>query len=155
MENNNKDNNFQPKKISTAVERKLDELAEQGNTFFDYGKLDEALKVWSKGLEMIPEPHNCYAESVWFLASIGDIWFSQREYKKALECFEAARTNLSGEGLNNPFILLRTGQCCFETGDVDAAAEFLLSAYMLEGEEIFDEDNEKYFEFLQNREELD
>ena len=140
--------------FSAETEQKMDELAEQGNALFDLGRTDEALKVWTEGLDLIPEPKNCYAQSVWFLASIGDIWFDRKNFPKALECFEAARTNLSGQGMNNPFVLLRAGQCYYETGDEDMAAELLLSAYMLEGEEIFEEDDEKYFDFLSSREEL-
>ena len=46
------------------------------------------------------------------------------------------------------------GECCLEIGDEKNALEYLLWAYMFEGEEIFAPDDEgeddgaKYFEFL-------
>ena len=58
---------------------------------------------------------------------------------------------MTGEGYGNPFIMLRLGECCLEIGDEKNALEYLLRAYMFEGEEIFapdDEGEDKYFEFL-------
>lgn len=46
------------------------------------------------------------------------------------------------------FILLRLGQCFLETNNTEQAKEFLLRTYMIEGKAIFEEENEKYFQFL-------
>ena len=48
---------------------------------------------------------------------------------------------------DNPFILLRLGENYLEMEDETNATEFLLRAYMLEGEKIFKEDW-KYFQWL-------
>jgi hypothetical protein len=58
-------------------------------------------------------------------------------------------------GIGNPFIHLRLGQCQFETGNLDSAADELTSAYALEGEELFADDDPKYFEFLKTKNTLD
>ena len=61
---------------------------------------------------------------------------------------------LSGDGYGNPFIMLRLGECCLEIGDEKNAVEYLLRAYMMEGKEIFEpdedgeDDGQKYFDFL-------
>lgn len=105
-------------------------------------------------MNLIPEPQQFFAETVWFLASIGDIYFQQRMYSKAHEYFDNARGNLSGEGYGNPFVMLRLGECCLELGDEKNALEYLLRAYMFEGKKIFDpideseNDESKYWEFL-------
>ena len=75
-------------------------------------------------------------------------------YPQAHQCFDKARGNLSGAGYGNPFIMLRLGECCLEIGDEKNAIEYLLRAYMMEGKEIFEpdengeDDGQKYFDFL-------
>lgn len=51
--------------------------------------------------------------------------------------------------------MLRLGQSAFELGKKERATENLLRAYMLEGKEIFEEDDKKYFEFLKSKVDLD
>ncbi len=137
---------------------KLDILAEAGNQFEADGQRGEALAVWKEGLALIPEPQQFYGETVWFLASIGDVYFQQGDYKEALACFDSARGNLSGDGYGNPFVMLRLGECFLETGDEKNALEYLLRAYMLEGRDIFEgddgDDEMKYFEFLRTHVDL-
>lgn len=133
--------------LSRKIKKKLDEFAEIGNQLEDKEQYDKAIQAWQEGLDLIPEPKQMYSETIWFLASIGDVYFSQHKYVEAYECFDKARGNLSGEGYANPFIMLRLGESCLEIGDEKNAIEYLLRAYMLEGKDIFEEDL-KYFEFL-------
>lgn len=142
-------------KVSEQLQSELDELAEEGNKYFDNNKYDKALEIWKRALDLIPEPKKRISETVWFLTSIGDIYFLQGKYEEAFDNFEDARNNLSGEGINNPFILLRLGQSAFELEKKELATENLLRAYMLEGKEIFEEDDKKYFEFLKSNVDLD
>ena len=48
----------------------------------------------------------------------------------------------------NPYAMLRIGQCYLETGDENKAKEYLLRAYVSEGQKFFKGDNPKYLEFL-------
>ena len=135
--------------ITPEIKVKLDELAVKGNQLEDEEQYEKAIQVWEEGLRLIPEPQQFYSETVWFLAAIGDVYFNQGLHVKAHECFDKARGNLSGEGYGNPFVMLRLGQCCLELGDEKNATEYLLRAYMMEGKEIFDmEEEAKYFNFL-------
>lgn len=133
--------------IMPETKAKLDELAERGNQLEEEERYEEAIQV-------IPEPQQFYSETIWFLAAIGDVYFQKELYSKAHECFDKARGNLSGEGYGNPFIMLRLGECCLEIGDEKNATEYLLRAYMMEGNEIFEpdedgeDDGQKYFDFL-------
>ena len=47
-------------------------------------------------------------------------------------------------GTGNPFVWLRLGQSAFELGNAKQATDALLSAYMLEGDEIFEDEDPKY-----------
>lgn len=140
--------------LSEEIQEKMDELAQKGNRLEKEGRLAEAVVAWQAGLALIPEPQQFYGQTVWFLAAIGDVYFQQGEYALAHECFDKARGNMTGEGYGNPFVMLRLGECCLEIGDEKNALEYLLRAYMFEGEEIFAPDDEgeddgaKYFEFL-------
>ena len=142
-------------KVSEQLQSELDELAEEGNKYFDNNEYDKALEIWKRALDLIPEPKKRISETVWFLTSMGYIYFLQGKYEEAFDNFEDARNNLSGEGINNPFILLRLGQSAFELEKKELATENLLRAYMLEGKEIFEEDDKKYFEFLKSNVDLD
>ena len=143
------------KEISEQLQYELDMRAEEGNKCFDNNEYDKALEIWKKALDLIPEPKKNFSEAVWFLTSIGDIYFIQEKYEEAFNNFEDAKNNLSGDGINNPFILLRLGQSALELGKKELATENLLRAYMLEGKEIFEEDDKKYFEFLKSKIDLD
>lgn len=133
--------------LSDEISEKIDDLAEQGNIFFDDEQYDKALDIWLKALSLIPSPHNCYAESVWFMTSVGDAYFMQDNFSKAHEYFENAYTNISGDGTFNPFIVMRLGQCCLEKDFKDKATEYLLRAYMLDSE-VFEYEEPKYIDFL-------
>ena len=140
--------------LTPEIRAKLDELAEKGNELEGAALYEEAIQTWNEALNLIPEPQRFYSEAIWFLAAIGDIYFQQRQYEKAHDCFDKARGNLSGAGYGNPFIMLRLGECCLEIGDEKNAVEYLLRAYMFEGREIFEpdedgnDDGKKYFDYL-------
>ncbi len=144
----------EPNSLTPRIKAKLAELAEKGNRLEYEEHYEEAIQAWKEALHLIPEPQQLYSETVWFLAAIGDIYFQRKQYEKAHQCFDKARGNLSGEGYGNPFIMLRLGECCLEIGDEKNAIEYLLRAYMFEGREIFEpdedgnDDGKKYFDYL-------
>ena len=61
----------------------------------------------------------------------------------------------SPDGLGNPYIHLKLGECQFEMGNFEKAANELTRAYMSEGPEIFEGEDQKYFEFLSTRIRMD
>jgi hypothetical protein len=85
----------------------------------------------------------------WILAAVGDANFLGGY-------FQAGRDNLSKamhcpDAIGNPFLHLRLGQCQFEIGNLERAADELTRALMGGGEEIFQEDDPKYWEFLKTK----
>ncbi len=48
----------------------------------------------------------------------------------------------------NPFILLQLGQSFQELKEKDLARDYLMRAYMIEGNEIFENEEEKYFDMI-------
>ena len=127
----------------------VDDYAKEGDALCDQGKLSEAIEIWKQGLASLPEPINAQSEAVWFQVSIGDTYFMQGQYERAYGYLLEAKSNLSGEGATNPFVMMRLGQSAYELGK-DDSREYLLRAYMLEGEGIFEEENEKYLESIKD-----
>ena len=90
------------------------------------------------------------------LSETGNEAMESEDYAKAISCFLMGNYGKSLEFFrkcynigetDNPFILLRLGENYLEMEDETNATEFLLRAYMLEGEKIFKEDW-KYFQWL-------
>lgn len=126
-----------------AFGKSIDEIAENGNALFDEEKYMQAVEVWQEGLELLEKPLNAQSEAVWFQASIADALFMLGEYERAYSYLLDAKADLSGEGYADPFVMMRLGQCAYELKKEDFK-EYLLRAYMLAGEEIFENDDEKY-----------
>lgn len=127
---------------------RIDKIAEEGNELYRKGDLDNALKKYSEGYNLIPNPKKLYSESLWFEVAIGDIFFDNKKYDEAIIYYEKAKNNITGNGINNPYILFKYGASAFELNMIIEANEFLLRAYMLSGQDIFNEYDKKYFEFI-------
>ena len=128
----------------------IDDYAEEGNSLCEQGKMDEAIEVWAQGLKILPEPLNSQSEAVWFQTSIGDTYFMQNKFDKSYAWLFEAKSNLSGDGYSNPYVMMRLGQSAMEIGKIEEAREYLLRAYMLEGEDIFSDEDEKYIDCIRD-----
>lgn len=127
--------------------KSTDDYAEDGNKLFDDGKYNQAIQMWLEGLNTLEKPISDHGEAVWFQTSIADAYFMLEEYEKAYSFLWDAKSNLSGEGYTNPFVMLRLGQCSHEMGK-EEAVEYLLRAYTLAGYEVFENEDDKYFELI-------
>ena len=136
--------------LTDEICEQIEELSEKGNEYFENENYKEAIKIWKQALLLIPNPQNVYSESQWLETSIGDAYFLTENYTEALEFFQSAKNNLEENAYVNPFIMLRLGQTLFENQQKENAIEYLLRAYMSEGKEIFENDDEKYFNFLKS-----
>ena len=140
---------IQNKEMTDEMSELIDSLSEQGNEEMENENYDKAIEYFNQAFEIIPEPKYDWGASAWLYASIGDAKFCMEEYEIALDNLQQAYKIYGPENLN-PFVLLRIGQCYFHLQDEKNATEFLLRAYMLEGEEIF-EGAEDYFDFLKSK----
>jgi tetratricopeptide (TPR) repeat protein len=134
--------------LSDEICDQIEDLSEKGNEYFEEENYQEAINIWEKALTKIPNPQNYYSESQWLETTIGDAFFHLGKHSKALEHFQNAKNNIEENAYENPFIMLRLGQTFLEKNNNEEAKEFLLRAYMFEGTEIFSEEDQKYFKFL-------
>lgn len=140
------------KDLNPTTAQRIEDLASEINDYIDNERPQEAFGKLLEALDLIPDPKHEYAESTWLYATLGDIYFTAKDYEQGLSAFTDAV--FSPEGIGNPFIHLRLGQCHFELGDLDKAAGELIRAYAIEGDEIFAADDPKYLAFLKTKAKL-
>ena len=137
------------KQLDDQLHAEIEKFSQLGDDFAEKKDYSSALAEYWKAFDLIPEPKTDWEATTWLLAAIGDVNFLGNN-------FQAGIDNLSNAmhcpgGIGNPFLHLRLGQCHFEIGNFDRAADELTRAYALEGEEFFLEDDSKYFEFLKTK----
>ncbi|HEX2901534.1 MAG TPA: hypothetical protein VHS96_17605 [Bacteroidia bacterium] len=135
--------------LSNEVYDEIQSLCETADALADGGEYADALKKYWEAFELIPEPKEDWEASLWVLGAIGDANFLNGD-------FTAGRDNLANamhypDAVGNAFLHLRLGQCQFELGNLDRAADELTRAYAVAGADIFEGEDNKYFDFLKTR----
>lgn len=121
--------------------------SEKGNLLMEQKEYQRAVNVFETALKKLPAPVEKWDAFLWLKVSIGDAQFFIGDYKEATESFFDAMNG--PEGSHNPFVLLRLGQCLYEQGS-ERAVDYLCKAYFLEGEELFSDENGKYFDAVKD-----
>ncbi len=132
--------------LDPALHAQIVALSEQGDAHFEDDAFDQALALYHEALALVPAPATDWEAATWLYAAIGDAYFQQNYYGKSLEAFQLAVH--CPEGVTNPYVWLMIGKSAFEMGDQTQAKDALLRAYMLEGDEIFDDEDEQYFALI-------
>lgn len=135
--------------LSDEMHEEVKRLCSEGDQQANSKHWATALALYWQAFDLLPEPKTQWSAGTWILAAIGDANFLAGD-------FEAGRGNLSSamhypDAIGNPFLHLRLGQCQFELGALERAADELSRAYMGAGAEIFSTDEPKYFDFLKTR----
>jgi tetratricopeptide (TPR) repeat protein len=137
--------------LPLVVSTKIETLSEDGNDLCEHGEYDAAISKWTEALSLVPEPREDWEAATWLYGSIADAYYQQQLFEDArAACFDGL--NCPG-GQSNPFIHLRLGQCEAMLGNHQGAAKHLLSAYMLDGTEIFlaEEGGQAFLDILQKQ----
>ena len=134
-------------RMNKRLYKKIDEISELGDFYLDIDEYDKALEQYNKALELIPEPkHQCEASALLYV-SIGDTYYYKEMYQDAISNLKEALK--CPEGMENPYINLRIGECYYELGELGNAKRYLVEAYIGAGVEIFKEEPNKYFKLLE------
>lgn len=123
-----------------------------GDLSTESGVYATAIESYRAALTMIPHPRTDWNASTWVLGVLGDAYLFSQDYEQAAIVLEEAMH--CPDGLGNPYLHLRLGQCYFDLGQSDMAADHLMRAYMGGGAELFSGQDDKYFAFLRSRAEL-
>ncbi|WP_158797463.1 lipopolysaccharide assembly protein LapB [Pedobacter sp. L105] len=130
----------------------MDSYCEKGNHEMDEENYAAAAEWFQKAYAVLPEPQEDWEATGYITASLGDALFSAGNFAGALEQMLIANTFYGTEN-SNPFVLLRLGEAYFELGQEEKALGYLLTAYQMEGQQLFDDDK-KYLKFLKKHHEL-
>jgi tetratricopeptide (TPR) repeat protein len=139
-----------PPEIYANIER----LSDDGNDLFDNEDYSGAIARWDRALALVPDPKTEWEASTWLYASIGEARYKEGSLDLAREAlFDALNCP---DGQVNPLVHYRLGQCQIKLGDEKGGIEHLLSAYMLAGEDVFEDDEgefdgREYLNLLKNR----
>ncbi len=126
----------------------IERICRAADDFFEEGNNDDAFRKYKEALDIIPAPKTAYETATWIFVSIGDIYFKEKQFDKARDYFNEAKN--CPNGVSNPYVLFRLGQSLVETNESNKAKEFLLRAYMLVGDDVFCDEDEKYFNVIKD-----
>ena len=132
--------------LSDEIYEKIEEYSEQGNDYCDNEEWEKAIICFNKALGLLPDPKEEWEAATWIYAALGDMFYFLEKYEEALDNLNYAM--MCPNGMANPFILLRLGEAYYELDKKEQAKKYLLEAYMMEGTEIFEDEDEKYFDLV-------
>lgn len=139
--------------LPPLVHEAIQHFCADGDKLAAAGRYEDAIGVYSRAWEIVPEPKDGWAASTWILAAIADAAFLADYKTSAREALEYATACPGAVG--NPFLHLRLGQVLFDMGEHDRAADELMRAYMGAGTELFATEDQRYLAFLRTRAALD
>ncbi|MBV1775709.1 tetratricopeptide repeat protein [Burkholderiaceae bacterium DAT-1] len=136
--------------LPSIIAEPVEALIDAGDKLFEKGKYAPALEKYREALALLPTDRTQYVESAYVLAAVGDTLYLMGEIAEAMEILDEALDCPEAEV--NAFILLRLGQCLYDSGDKEAAAEVLATAFALGGEELFEDEEPQYRKLVQEDE---
>jgi tetratricopeptide (TPR) repeat protein len=139
----------EPLELPDQLHAEIQRLCAEGDALAEESNYASALEKYWEAFDLLPDPKENWSAGTWILAAIGDANFLSGD-------FTAGKDNLAmamrfPEALGNPFFHLRLGQCQFELGNLDRAADELMRAYMGHGPDLFKDEDPKYLVFLSTR----
>ncbi len=154
-------NNEQKNSLSSEILKCLYELAEEGHKLTHEEKYMEAIHVWNKAIELIPEPKLNFFETANFYEGIAYNYQMMNLFTEAMDYMNKALRCWGDEANQNAFTLRNLGEIYYELGDMEHSLDYLRKAYNLEGDEIFYSDgygkidHNKYFKILKKKTNLE
>lgn len=121
---------------------------EQGDQYAETGQHNEAIKKYETALNLVPFQKENWEVSLHIYTAMADSYFNLGNYQQASNNYEQALK--CPDGLDNGYVWLGLGEAFYELENMNKAKDALISAYMLEGGEIFEEEDGKYFFFIQD-----
>ncbi len=135
--------------LDDSVHNQVTVLSEEGDALAESGNYDDAIKKYIVAMDLLPAPKNQWEAATWLYVAIGDAFFLADDYQATYNYFMDALN--CPDATDNPFIHLRVGQAQYHLGNEDAAVNYLLKAYMLDGEKVFVAEDGMYLDFLKSK----
>lgn len=115
-------------------------LSEEGDDLSEDGDFAGAIREWQLALGLLPQPKNQWEAATWLYVSIGEAYYFLDDYASASAVLLDELNCPDGQA--NPFVHYMLGKALVKLDDSKGLAQ-LLQAYMLDGDEIFNADEEE------------
>ncbi|MBC9932917.1 tetratricopeptide repeat protein [Chitinophaga qingshengii] len=138
----------EPFELHPQIVDRIQQQIDLGHRAFAEGNYEKAVVAWTRALKKIPSPKSGFGQSLALNASIGDAYFKLRDYRQARVYLEAAKANTAENGNTNAFVLMRLGEVMLELDERPAAREYMIQAYSIGGEQLFEAEETEYRNFL-------
>lgn len=112
-------------------QKNADRLFAQGEEWADADDAEAAINCFREAWRILPEPRESNPSAVRILAAIADESFFLGHWAGCRDAVQQAFR--CGADVANPFLRLRLGQALFELGEVDAAEQWFVPAFLSEG----------------------
>lgn len=134
--------------LDEAATAKIKKLCAAGYSLYDLGDFKAALRIFYQAWVLLPKPQIDFEQSGWVLTSIGDTYFRLGQYQQSLEAISSA-LHCVNHG-DNPFLLLRQGQCLLNQDQLPAARKLLFKAYQNAGAALFEKEPAIYLSSIED-----
>lgn len=134
--------------LSNELYNQIVSELEQGDQYAETEQHNEAIKKYGTALNLVPFQKENWEVSLHIYTAMADSYFNLGNYQQASNNYEQALK--CPDGLDNGYVWLGLGEAFYELENMNKAKDALISAYMLEGEEIFEEEDGKYFFLIQD-----
>lgn len=131
-------------KLGFILSKKIDYLSKKAEHLLNKSKSREAIIIYNKIIELLPEPKEMWEAYEWVNIAIADTYFLAKDYENANLYFNRVIDDSS-----NPYVFLRYGQVKYYINDVENAQEYLLKAYKMAGKDIFNDEDKIFLEIAQ------
>lgn len=135
------------------LDDEIERLSEAGSLAMDSDDWRAAVEHWTEALEIIPAPRSEWTASTWLYTVLGDAYYTGGRIDDATAALGYALK--CPDAFGNAFLWLRIGQVLIDDGNTGSGIQSLMSAYMLEGREIFEDQDPKYLTLLSEHADLD
>jgi tetratricopeptide (TPR) repeat protein len=134
--------------IDDSIYKEIQILCERADKMVESDNYVGAIEEYGRALSLVPEPKSDWEASGWIYCALGDVNFMLGNYDEALNyLFEVLKCP---DEIGNPFVLLRIGQCFYEKKAIREAREYFIQAYMVEGVDIFEDEDDKYIKCIED-----
>lgn len=135
-------------KLNYLTSKKINHYAKKADSCMRRADYQGAIKYYEKILDVLPEPKDNWEAYDWTYASIGDTYFFMEDYEKAFDNLKKIVMSY-----DNPYIYMRYGQCFYYMGDKEKAEPYLIKAYQMVGDEVFETEDDVFKEIAMKEEE--
>lgn len=125
--------------LPTSLYESICRMIDDGDRLRSASKYEEAIASYEAAVDSLPAPKEDWDIFTTITVSIGDAYYEN--HKNVIADSYYAMALKTGDGVANPYVWYAKGRNLIKLGEIKAATDALMRAYMLDGDEVFKIDN--------------